>query len=420
MNQVYVSIIVPVYQVDRFLRKNLETLIAQRMKDIELILVDDGSTDGSGSICDEFALKDDRIRVIHKKNNGLSSARNVGLKVAKGKYVAFVDSDDWVSDEYVSLMYETCEKYEADICQCGFFEVISDDINIKDTGGHPEIYSSIEYAYAQASLLSWDCVICCNKLYKRSLFDGISFPEGKIHEDEYVTYKVAYKAKRIAVLPTRLYYYRQRAGSIVNQRYSYKRLDAREAYIEREKFYHSIGEARLELTVKAQHLQWLCGQINQFLKLEDRDVQLEKEIINEQKRLDEELASENLIRRDFLRNNYIFPFDLIGTKRNIVLYGGGTVGQQYYLQIRATNYCNINVWVDKDYKRLRKIGIPVQGIEEIRTVQNVSDYYVIALADADLARCVMDTLVVRFNVDKGKIIYCINSVMNITPENNRV
>ncbi len=413
-----VSVIVPVFQVKDYLEKCILSILTQTYRNLEIILVDDGSTDGSEIICDQFALRDERIRVLHKENQGLSSARNTGLDYATGEYIAFVDSDDWIDERYIHQMYEVCKKYECDICQCGFFDAVCDDIFYKDHGGYPSIYSPIEFAYAEFSLLSWDCIVCWNKLYRASLFKNIRFPVGRIHEDEYVTYMLTYNANKIAVLPTRLYYYRRRNDSIVGRKYSYKRLDAREAIIERENFYHSIGEKELENVAKARYLHWMKGQIKQFSQIADRDEKLENEIIEECKELDCQLDSIDVIRRKFSRDNYVFPFDLIGVKKNIVLYGGGNVGQQYYLQIKATNYCNIIAWIDKDYDNLRQIGIPVQSTDDIEKTKDNADYYVIALAKADIAKNVIEMLAEKYMIDKKKIVYCINSVMGIEPFKN--
>lgn len=412
-----ISVIVPVFQVKDYLEGCIISILKQTYKNIELILVDDGSTDGSGLICDQFAHKDERILVLHKENGGLSSARNAGLDHANGDYIAFVDSDDWVDLDYIRKMYEVCRLHDCDVCQCGIYDAINDDMEIRDSGGVPSIYTPLEFAYAEMSLLSWDCVVCWNKLYKSELFKGIRFPEGKIHEDEYTTYKVLNRANRIALLPTRLYYYRRRPESIVSKKYSYKRLDARDAYIEREDFYHDLGEARLEASVKARHLQWLKGQEKQFLSMGVRDENVEREILCEQDRLKGEVKSSNPLRKDFLRNTYIFPFDIVHKRSRIAIYGGGMLGQQYYQQIRAINYCDIICWADKDYKELRQIGIPVEDICRIK--ESTIDYIVVAIVNSEIATGIINMLVSEYGVEKKKIVYCLNSVMNVMPDDNR-
>lgn len=415
-----VSVIVPVYQVRVYLERCVNSILRQTFQNIEIILIDDGSTDGGGELCDEYAKQDTRVKVIHKTNGGLSSARNAGLEVAKGKYIAFVDSDDWVSPNFIRSMYEVCEGYECDICQCGFYEVIKDDLDMTDREGIPLIYRPLEYSYAEFSLLSWECVVSWNKLYKRTLFRDICFPAGRLHEDEFTTYKLINKANRIAVLPTRLYYYRRRGDSIVGRKYSYKRLDAGIAYREREKFYRENHYVELEQLTKARHLQWLKGQIKQFETLESRNESIERAIVQEENQIKEELGSVSVLRKDFLRNQYIFPFDMVEKKSNIVLYGGGMVGQQYFMQIRATNYCNVMLWADRNYVKLRRIGIPVDDPVRMSEVSDKIDYFVIAIVKREIASSVIEMLENELSVDRGKIIYCLNSVMDVGPYNNRI
>lgn len=418
--KIEVSVIVPIYQVVGYLDKCMDSILNQSFQNMELILIDDGSTDGSSELCDEYARRDARVKVIHKQNGGLSSARNAGLDIARGEYIAFVDSDDWVSPDFIQVMHEVCEKYGCDICQCGMFDVISDECHTEDRGGIPVIFSPAEFIYAEYTLFSWDCVVSWNKLYRRSLFQDIRFPEGKQHEDEFTTWKLVGRSGRLAVLPTRLYYYRRRPDSIVGKRYSYKRLDAGEAYREREEFYREHGCTDLEQLTKARHLQWIDGQIKQFGTLEKRDTVIEKGIIGERQGLCQDMDGLDLLRRDFLRNQYVFPFDLIDKKSSIVLYGGGMVGQQYFLQVRATNYCNIRLWADRDYMRLRKIGIPVAAVDKINEVGSECDYFVIAIVNREIAARVMEMLTGEYHVDRGKIIYCLNSVMNISLYDNRI
>ena len=131
-----VSVIVPVFNVEKYLDKCIESLIKQKLKDIEIILVDDGSTDLSGKICDEWKTKDSRIQVIHKKNGGLSDARNVGVELAKGKYIGFVDSDDYVSDDMFQILYQNIEKENADISICGMYHCYADKIITKANEGY--------------------------------------------------------------------------------------------------------------------------------------------------------------------------------------------------------------------------------------------------------------------------------------------
>ena len=317
-------------------------------------------------------------------------------------------------------MLKTCMSMDCDICQCGFFDAIGYEDDIEDIGGEPLLFSSYEFAYSEISLLSWECVVCWNKLFKRSLFKGITFPEGKIHEDEYTTYKLVDRAKRIAVIPTRLYYYRHHQDSIVGKRYSYKRLDAGEAYKKRADFYHNEGEYDLELAVKARYLQWIDGAVKQFTNIDNRNKDTENRIFEEKRILSKELDGKIIIRRDFRKNKYIFPFDRVEKGSNIIIYGAGMVGKQYFLQVKAINYCNIKLWVDRKYLELRKIGIPVQDVNKIQGEIIGIDAIVIALVDGEVAGKVIAMLENTYGVKRDKIVHSINSVMDISPEDNQV
>lgn len=235
-----ISVIVPIYKVEKYLKRCVDSLLAQSYSYFELILVDDGSPDNCGNICEEYAAKDKRIRVIHKENGGLSDARNAGLRIAKGEYIAFVDSDDWVATNYLEVLLKVIELTDSDICEC---EVL------KTTGEIEKYKKSDEKYTSYSSEKALELLICdqilhqyvWNKLYKRSCLKDIPFAVGKINEDEFWTYQVFGNARQITKIPDVLYYYFQRGSSIMGNNYNLKRLDALEAkrlrqqYIE-EKF----------------------------------------------------------------------------------------------------------------------------------------------------------------------------------------
>lgn len=210
-----VSIIVPVYNVEQYLPRCIESLQKQTEEKIEIILVDDGSSDHSGEICDVYAAKDSSIKVIHKENGGLSDARNCGLDVSIGEYIAFVDADDYVDCEYVDKMKKEMLEKNCDIVQCGYKRVYKDG-STKKFGAGAKINSGKEiqgYLYEPGK--SEPYVIACNKLYRRKCFDSIRFPFGRIHEDYATTYKIFYEAAIISTIEDSLYYYVMRSGSIM-------------------------------------------------------------------------------------------------------------------------------------------------------------------------------------------------------------
>ncbi|MBQ7148238.1 MAG: glycosyltransferase [Pseudobutyrivibrio sp.] len=211
-----VSIIVPVYNVEAQLGRCVETLGDQSYPMLEIILVDDGSTDSSGILCDEFAMKDFRIKVIHQPNKGLSGARNSGLDIATGDYIFFVDSDDYLSLDAIEKLLTNLHHLNADVMACGFAYVYDGDEAEKPfTGSEAAVWSGRE-SIIQMMRTNNICTVAWNKLYKADLWKGVRFPEGRLHEDEATTYKVLYKSKIVAFIPECLYKYYQRSNSLMN------------------------------------------------------------------------------------------------------------------------------------------------------------------------------------------------------------
>lgn len=218
---VRISIVVPVYNVASYLPACIESLLKQKFSNLEIILVDDGSTDCSGEICDAFSRKDSRIVVIHKKNGGLSSARNAGIEKAKGKYVGFVDGDDWISCDMYGELFRLAETLQAQIVCCRYMEV---------TGNQP---CEKEWSTPSVTVFETRKVLetffrrkitesVCDKLFLRNLFQEIRFPEGEINEDTTVFVKLVMKSRQTVLLDRYLYFYRIREGSITKSGYSEK------------------------------------------------------------------------------------------------------------------------------------------------------------------------------------------------------
>ena len=244
-----ISVIVPIYNVESYLRRCVDSLLRQSYEDFELILVDDGSPDNCGAICDEYAAVDSRVRVVHKPNGGLSDARNAGLEIAQGEYIAFVDSDDWVAKDYLERLMTALIETGADICECDVFRTSGEEMRSEQ--GTPDAYKTAE-ALEQ---LIHDGVFhqhVWNKLYRREVIADILFPKGKTNEDEFWTYRVFGNAKKVSKISDVLYFYFQRPGSIMGETYSLKRLDALEAKLQRQvyidaKFPQMSLQAKLNL-----------------------------------------------------------------------------------------------------------------------------------------------------------------------------
>ena len=263
-----VSVIVPVYNVERYLPECVESILGQTHRNIEVILVDDGATDGCGLLCDGYAQRDGRVRAVHQANRGLSGARNAGLDVAEGEFVSFVDSDDAVSPLFVETLLgemvtevpKSGNSSSVDIVQCGFCR------ERRGLEGSPGEVSYERLTGLRASeRLQFDstgsCTVVWNKLYRRELFENLRFPEGKRHEDEFVTYRVLWMAGGVSVTDACLYYYRQRGDSITGKGFDAHSLDAIEALEQRAAFYREHGEERLAVLTDATTCYRLCGMM---------------------------------------------------------------------------------------------------------------------------------------------------------------
>lgn len=239
-----ISVIVPVYNVADYLPECIESILGQSFCNFELILIDDGSTDSSGEICNQYKLKDSRIHVIHKINGGLSSARNTGIDAASGNFIAFVDSDDFVHEDYLSVLYKLAGKYNADLVACSFVKgetcewgKASDTVEIRNSREIMEKMNERDVIVTVA----W------NKLYKASLFkkNKLRFPEGKLHEDMFLMPQILWYTEKMIITDQKLYFYRQRSGSIMNSSFSLKNFDILDAVEFRMGYFKEKGLSQL-------------------------------------------------------------------------------------------------------------------------------------------------------------------------------
>lgn len=231
-----ISVIVPIYKVEQYLEKCIHSIIIQTYKNLEIILVDDGSPDNCPKMCDEYGSKDSRIKVIHKLNGGLSDARNAGLDIAKGEYIVFVDSDDYIHPEMVSILYNVIVKTEANIVQCNFRKV--KDNEYVDTNSNNYEISTFNTEQALESLIKENPLkqVVWNKLYKKEIFNELRFEVGKVNEDDFFTYQAFAISNKVSNINKELYYYLVRDTSIMGQKFSIKRLDGLEARFRRYEF----------------------------------------------------------------------------------------------------------------------------------------------------------------------------------------
>lgn len=282
-----VSVIIPIYGVEPYLDRCVHSVVNQTYRDLEIILVDDGGKDQCPVMCDAWAERDSRVRVIHKPNGGLSSARNAGLDVAVGEFIAFVDGDDYVEPGYIAIMADAMRDVQVDLAMCSVFHEDIDDRAVAQTAPvRREEYAPVTDIRRTCSGLDcmrqrgdengMDNVVAWNKLYRRSLWDGIRYPLGKIHEDEFVTYRIFGRARAAVLLPERLYHYIERDGSIVHSRYTLRSLDIIEALIGKVHFLLDEGAVDLvpgffsqlkDSIYRARQLDWSDEQVHKRLEV---------------------------------------------------------------------------------------------------------------------------------------------------------
>lgn len=343
-----ISVIVPIYNIKQYISECIESIINQTYKDMEIILVDDGSTDGSGLICDAYAKKDDRIKVIHKKNEGLVRARKTGLENATGDYVAYVDGDDWIEHDMIAKLYDALTENKVDIAMCGRFENIGDIQK-------PMYHGISEGRYDKQALLDnvypkmivngeffewgifpgvWDKLFRreCLEKYQMTVDDRLT-----MGEDAACTYPCILNADSIYIVHECLYHYRQSQTSMVKK-------SGNRSY-ERERFkilYESVKGSFTEY----KHIYDLRKQWQEYLLF----LMVPR--------------ADNLY-RGIEGLDYLFPFPNVKKGSRVIIYGAGTYGQRLYKYLTETKFCNVVALADQNYVELNKQGIPVVSPEDI-------------------------------------------------------
>lgn len=212
-----ISVVVPVYNMEKFLGRCLDSLIAQTIKDFEVLLIDDGSTDSSAEICKKYAKSDQKIKYVYKQNGGLSDARNTAIKIAKGEYITFIDSDDYVHETYLEYLLSLCQKYNADIASCIHFETSEDACTYNTSEDKVLHMSGKEACKRMVTDLAPVLTAACGKMYKTSIVKRYEFPYGRLHEDVATTYKYYLDAENVIYSYKELYAYYQHPNSIMHK-----------------------------------------------------------------------------------------------------------------------------------------------------------------------------------------------------------
>lgn len=259
-----ISVIVPVYKVEQFLHRCVDSILCQSFSDFELILVDDGSPDSCGDICESYKAQDSRIHVIHQENGGLSAARNSGIDWvfanSTSQWLAFVDSDDWVHPDFLKVLYSTAQQTACKISACGFFKTAGDPIPADQDLSVLRLDADDYYCgqiHGGVTAVAW------NKLYHRSLFENLRYPAGKLHEDEFTTYLAVYEAGSVGVIPAQLYAYYQNPEGIMRSTWNPRRMHVLEAFEQQIAFAEKQGNDRFLRKIAEQYIYSTYEHLNQ-------------------------------------------------------------------------------------------------------------------------------------------------------------
>jgi len=253
-----ISVIVPVYNSIKYLEKCIDSILSQTFQEIELILVNDGSTDKSGDLCEAYSRLDSRCRVFHKKNEGIASARNLGIRNASGKYIGFVDADDFIHKEMYQILYRNIKLSNAELVICEYKPVQEgEEVDIQKSITPKNKMKSLNHIEALNQLYSENAVTYIypwNKLYLKTLFEELEYNHGRNYDDEFIIHKVLFNCEKILFIDCELYYYLQRQGSFVRSQFTIQKLDRVYALYERIEFFKNNNLTDLHSLALKQYM----------------------------------------------------------------------------------------------------------------------------------------------------------------------
>lgn len=378
--QIKVSVIVPVYNAENYIDQCLLSLAGQTYKEFELILVDDGSTDQSGKICDKYTCMFQNITVIHKKNEGSNAARTEGLYKAVGQYISFIDADDWVDKDFLDLLVASMESCQADIVAAGCVKEkenvcereknhFKDGIYERDNIIKNIIPKMLHFrGFYEFGILPY----LCNKLFKRDLllkcFNDIDtgIYDG---EDVAIVYPYILQTNKMVISNDEKYHYRIHNSSVTSGK--------------RQDYYANVAKLYLYLYdkfTKSEFTECMLKQLDQYMR-----------------RMIWNGNPENFIEAD----QNVFPFDKVPQGASIVLYAAGNMGRRYYLQIKKTGYCKLSAWVDRRWKmdELRALGVESPDVIK----EKEFNYIVIAVDNVEISKEIRNSLI-QNGIENAKII----------------
>lgn len=380
-----ISVIVPIYKIERYVGLCIESIINQDCRDLEIILIDDGSPDRCPDICDLYKRKDNRIKVIHKRNGGLVSARKAGLSVARGKYIGYVDGDDWIGpDFYSSLLTAICNS-DADVAIAGQERVFFDKHESLKNNLSTGVYQGSDLECLFSRMLSISpfynigiFTYVWNKLFKREvLYQAQMNVDDRIFigEDAACTYPVLLASSRICIINNCSYHYRQREDSMLKRS---------------APFEHELPSIKIlrECMLNGMNIFDKNGRLNLQAQIDDYILSI---LI---------IRSGGLLKSEkgFAEN---FPFGANIFGRRVVIFSAGTFGQQLRTRLLEANHCKIVGWFDDDYWECRRCGLDVDPVDEIMSV--TFDYTLVATVNSLLANEIKLRLI-KLGVENNKIL----------------
>jgi glycosyltransferase involved in cell wall biosynthesis len=386
-NDINFSIIVPVYNTQKYLHQCIDSVLNQSFKNFQLLLVDDGSIDLSGEICDEYAKADGRVQVIHKKNGGNTSARRAGINQAQGEYIGFVDSDDWIESDMYENLLKMALKSGADIVSSGYYRsyetsesLIHDDVAVGFYGAadYAEIISILIGAYDGTGRRMAPSMWC--RIYRKSLIQRVikGLPDIiQYGEDLYCTISAILKSKSIYVTHDAFYHYRINSSSIVHTR--------------DENFFTKINNL------------FLCIR-NEILNYPDYRDDLMKQLAYN---ITDSIIKGINYRFDFGVDisvpDYYLPTNILGLAKTVVLYGAGKVGKEYYRELKMHPEYKLTAWIDKNYEACNMPDIEIKPVESISQLEY--DIVLLGTMYEGMADDMRKTLM-EFGVTEDKIVWC--------------
>ncbi len=290
-----ISIIVPIYKVEPYLKRCVDSILNQTYQDFELILVDDGSPDNCGAICDEYAQQDGRVVVIHKKNGGISDARNVGIEWSfahsNSEWITFADSDDWMHPKLLEKLMEANEKFGTKVSICSHHDSVGDDVDYTVKEADPYLTTPVEH-YKK---LGWLANYAWGKLYHKSCFRTLRYPKGRTYEDQYVTYKVLFSQKQLAVYDEGYYAYFRNPDGITKVKWSVSRLAMLDAYWEQFEFFTENGYKELLSQSLSHYIYYCINNLRHIRKAKSPELKPHEEDVKQRLRTARKIASERKI-----------------------------------------------------------------------------------------------------------------------------